>query len=99
ALASPIPGVPSDGARDDYPVLSADGLTLLFASDRGNFNQDDHIWMAQRKAVTDPLGTPSLTALPSNELPTWISPHGWSVYLSCSGLNPGGGPRIASGPM
>jgi len=44
--------------HDAYPVLAADGLTLLFTSDRPGGVGAHDLWMSQRASSTDPFGEP-----------------------------------------
>jgi Tol biopolymer transport system component len=39
------------------PDISSDGLSLYFASSRGEYGQDD-IWVATRTTINDPWGEP-----------------------------------------
>lgn len=49
----------NSGASEQTPVISRDGLSLYFGSDRaGGFGGID-IWVAQRASVNDPWGTPT----------------------------------------
>ena len=43
---------------DRDPSLSADGLTLLFESDRPGGQGNCDLWMCSRKSVSDPFGEP-----------------------------------------
>ena len=43
---------------DERPFLSADGLTLLFSSDRPDGKQNWDLWMCVRNATSEPFGEP-----------------------------------------
>jgi Tol biopolymer transport system component len=69
------------------PVLTADGLTLYFASTRagpdakGGFD----IYTASRTSITAPFSAPSPVLelnTASHELPGWISPDGCRLYIT-----------------
>ncbi len=77
-LAAPV-------VADNDPVLSADGLTIYFASTRRSISNDMNIWVATRPSVTAPFGDPRL--LPNvnstaTDGPSWISPDQCRLYLS-----------------
>jgi hypothetical protein len=89
--SSPVSEVNS-AFGDYYPVISADGRTLYFASDRplpGGGGLD--IWAARRADATGkfdaplPLANVNTTA---DEEPTWISADGCRLYLASN--RPGG---------
>lgn len=83
--ASPVSEV-SSAFGDYYPVISADGRTLYFASDRplpGAAGLD--VWVATRTTSAGkfdaplPLANVNTTA---NEQPTWISADGCRLYIA-----------------
>jgi serine/threonine protein kinase len=43
---------------DSAPALSADALTLVFASDRGTDKKDLNLWMCTRSKVSEPFSPP-----------------------------------------
>ena len=77
-----------NSARNDgWPVLSADELTIYWASDRtdgevkGNFD----IWTATRSNINSSFSAPRpLVELNSDtwEIPYWVSIHRCEMYLS-----------------
>jgi hypothetical protein len=48
----------NDGVQDRFPSLSADGLTLVFASDRGCGQGWHDLWMSTRRSTGEPWGRP-----------------------------------------
>lgn len=72
---------------DNSPVLSRDGRTLYFASNRteGGSVGDTDIWVATRATEGDPFGgLRNVTELNTGlgELPAWLSPDGCRLYLA-----------------
>jgi hypothetical protein len=55
--SSPIIVGPPIGYDAWSPDISADGLSIYFASSRGGYGQDD-IWVAMRTTINDPWGEP-----------------------------------------
>ncbi len=45
--------------NDKVPTLSSDGLTLLFASDRGQSDKRYRLWWCHRKTTAEPWSTPT----------------------------------------
>ena len=74
---------PVNMSNQDYdPFVSADGLMLLFGSDRTGGSGGTDIWMATRTTTDDPWGTPL------NLGPTINSPHrDTDPSLSIDGLS------------
>jgi formylglycine-generating enzyme required for sulfatase activity len=67
------------------PVLSADGLTLYFGSDRPGGLGSYDIWVATRATPLSPFGSPTdVTEVNSSasDSPTHISADGTALYLS-----------------
>jgi hypothetical protein len=88
--ASPVSEV-SSAFGDYYPVISADGRALYFASDRplpGAGGLD--VWVARRTDPNGkfdaplPLANVNTTA---DEAPTWISPDGCRLYIASNRPN------------
>lgn len=77
------------GENDQEPVLSADGLTLYFASTRDAGADDGSaggadIWMMHRSVVDAGFGPAERMAkltTPAEESPSWISPDDCELYL------------------
>ncbi|MBL8817155.1 MAG: protein kinase [Planctomyces sp.] len=65
---------------DSEPTLSADGLTLVFSSDRGSASKDLNLWMCTRTHVSEPFGNPV-------RLGSDINTAAWE---SCPALSPDG---------
>jgi Tol biopolymer transport system component len=66
------------------PALSADGLTMFFASDRAGGAGSGDIWMATRTTPTGTFGSITNVAelnTASPEYPTWLSPDGCRLYF------------------
>ncbi len=70
--------------NDWLPVLSADRLTVYFASNRGG-NDNYDIWTAHRTTVNDgfpvPTRVPELST-PGADFPGWLSPDNCRMYES-----------------
>ena len=76
-------------ATTRFPVLSADGLTIYFDSNRPGGAGGLDIWFATRASTSAAFGTPvnastSSPALNSagDDNPTWISPDGCRLWLT-----------------
>lgn len=70
---------------DGSPVLSLDGLTMYFSSNRTPNDGGSDPWMAKRANVSSPFGTPvRLAELASNKSddPTWISADECIIYFN-----------------
>ena len=84
-MAMPVPGQIND-FRASAPELSADGLTLLFESDRpGGFGGGD-IWISKRETINSPWGAPmnagSAVNTAADEWQPDITSDGSSLYFS-----------------
>ena len=78
--------VVNSSTHDEYPSISADGLSLFFASKRpGGVGQKD-IWVTTRETTDDPWGTPvnlgPTINSPANDGGVSISSDGMSLYFS-----------------
>lgn len=91
-FAAPFSLGVSSPANEASPVITTDGLTLYFASDRGG-NVD--VWRATRTDKMSPAFSPPVmvSELATNDpdTPTWISPDECVIYLHRPS---GGGNRI-----
>jgi hypothetical protein len=80
-----------NSAFDDVaPVLSADGLTLYFASDRTGTLGDTDIWVAKRADRSSPFAPPAnVTQLNSadGERPNWVSADGCEIFFHRQPVN------------
>jgi Tol biopolymer transport system component len=69
-----------------FPVPSADGLYIYFASDRnGSGSASIDVFLARRASTTDQFGIPTTVAEVSSSVeddPTWLSPDGCRLYIS-----------------
>jgi hypothetical protein len=76
------------GAWHDWqPMVTEDGRTMVFASDRPTAGSAFHLWMATRAADTDPWGMPhEIAELESTaaEFAGWISADRCRIYFSSS---------------
>jgi hypothetical protein len=81
----PGPNVNSSDYSESYPLISADALTLYFASDRpGGLGLLD-IYVAKRATPTSPFDDPVLVtelSTAANDLPSWLSSDGCELWLS-----------------
>ena len=75
------------------PVVSADELTILFAT-RATGANDSHVWMGTRPTTAAPFGSiaqvPVVDA-PGLDHPTWISPDDCRLYLHSDRTGGSGG--------
>lgn len=71
------------------PMISEDGLSIVFASERvGGLGQRD-LWMARRATTSTTFGTPeALSSVNSaaDEFAGWLSPDGCRLYFSSDRL-------------
>jgi len=87
AFSTPVPVPELSSAADELsPMVTEDGLTAIFGSDRaaGGKGKED-IWIAHRASDTVPFSVPSpLTELnsASTEQPGWISADGCRIWFS-----------------
>ncbi len=68
-----------------FPVPSADGLYIYFASDRNDASTGLDVFLARRASSDDAFGTPVTVAevsSPVEDDPTWLSPDGCRLYIS-----------------
>jgi hypothetical protein len=84
---TPISELNAGGFSRIAPVVTPDGLTIYYASDRpdGGAQGDYDIWMATRASRNDPFSLPeNVNALnsPSFDIPTFVSRSGCSLYFS-----------------
>ncbi len=73
----------NSAADDQSPVVSADRLTVYFASTRAN-SDDLDIWMSHRRTTEDGFPEPVLVDgvnSASHEYPTWLSVDGCRLYF------------------
>jgi Tol biopolymer transport system component len=86
---------PVNGESWDYwPHITANGLALLFCSDREGGNGGEDVWMAKRPTASDPWSSPTALASPANseawDTCPFISADG-STYLFVSDRDVGQG--------
>jgi hypothetical protein len=82
---APIPGV-SSSSNDTDPTMTADRLTIVFASSRpGGLGAED-LYLGTRASTTAPFTVTALTALnsPSRDRSPEISPDGTTLYFTSS---------------
>jgi hypothetical protein len=78
--------VPSTSYRNGTPLVTADGLELVFLSERpSGYGGGNDIWVSTRATSADPWGTPvnlgPSVNTPAIEAPTWLSPDGLTLLL------------------
>jgi hypothetical protein len=77
------------GTYNRFPVVSADELTIYFASTAAGGLGGDDIWVAKRAGNEDDWGAPMPLPGPinrdGNEAPSWLSSDGCRLYLMMSG--------------
>jgi len=85
----------NSSSKDFSPSITADGLTLIFSSDRpGMYSSYADIWMTKRRSTADSWGEPVNLGptINTNDVDydyADISPDGRTLYLSCV-KRPGG---------
>jgi hypothetical protein len=80
-----VMGVVEANTSQSAPVITADGLTLYYASDRAGGSGGIDVWKATRKVVggpsfNAPVHVPELDTA-STDAPTWISADECVIYL------------------
>ena len=73
---------------EDYPAVSADELTLYFATNRPGGAGGTDIWVATRPSVVQGFSAPEPLAeinTTGEEWPGWISPDGCAFYFARTG--------------
>ena len=79
-----LAGVNSD-VREEGFSLSGDGLTLLFASNRGTDQEDTDIWVATRSDTTSPFGAAENLSVVNSTAPDidpTLSDDGFELFFS-----------------
>jgi Tol biopolymer transport system component len=75
----------STPSREGDPVITADGLTLYFRSDRPAAFASFNIYVAMRATLSDPFGpavlVPNVNG-PGADGASWLSPDGCRLYLT-----------------
>ncbi len=88
SFGTPAEEVELDSPDDDWsPTITADALTIYFASKRTGGLGNDDIWIAKRTSSSLPFTAPQNVAelnSPEFELPHWLSADGCRIYLSKS---------------
>lgn len=78
------------GAWHDWqPMVTEDGLTMVFASDRPTAGSGYHLWISNRASASDAWGAPQKiaeleSAAPAMEFAGWISADRCRIYFSSS---------------
>lgn len=98
-MPAPVVGTVTGNAAvaDTAPVLSADQLTIYFASTRTAPASNAYdLFVARRTTVAGAFATPTLVPelndanAAASDLPSWISADDCRLYLSSDRLTPGG---------
>jgi Tol biopolymer transport system component len=97
SFANPVELAELDStSTETSPVISADGLTAYWGTDRpdGNAKGGYDIWVATRKAKNEPFSGIRNVAelnLAGEDIPNWLSPDGCRLYFqSRRSAGPGG---------
>jgi hypothetical protein len=80
-----VAGAIASASDEGDPVVTPDGLTIYFRSDRPTTIAGYNIFVATRAAATDPFGAPQLVPninTAADDGPSWISPDGCRLYIS-----------------
>ncbi|MBR9978456.1 MAG: PD40 domain-containing protein [Bacteroidetes bacterium] len=82
----------NDREWDHHPTLSADGSTLVFASERFGGHGGSDLWMSRKTGDTwsAPVNLSATINTGGNEITPWLSPDGSELYFS-SDAHPGRG--------
>jgi Tol biopolymer transport system component len=81
-----VPGAIASSSDEGDPVVTPDGLTIYFRSNRAASIAGYNIFVATRAVDTDPFGAPQLVPninTAADDGPSWISPDGCRLYISC----------------
>ena len=70
--------------NERYPSISAEGLTLVFQSDRPGGAGKDDLWMSSRNSLTHPWSSPTSLSINSEKFDgtPFITPDARSLYFS-----------------
>jgi Tol biopolymer transport system component len=84
---TPITELNTSASTDFFPVVSADELTIYWASTRTDYGGagDEDIYVATRTSTSNAFsGIKRLTSVSSTDRdgPTWVSPDGCRLYVS-----------------
>ncbi len=86
AFSTPVLVPELSSAGDEFsPMVTEDGLTAIFGSDRAAGKGKEDLWIAHRASDTVPFSVPSpLTELNSSstDQPGWISADGCRIWFS-----------------
>ena len=84
-LGAPVVVSELSGAKTQQPMITEDGLTIIFSSDRSGGKGGRDIWHATRATKAGAFGKPTpITEINSggNESAGWLSADGCRVYFS-----------------
>jgi len=92
----------NSSADDSVPSLSADGLILVFASERPGGQGEADLWISMRATTSEPWGEPKNLGPPVNTSDTdWslsLSPDGCTLYYASQRSGGVGGSDICVPP-
>jgi hypothetical protein len=100
STATLVSEVSVPGFSDGCPIETADGLSLMFASNRPGTTGGNDIWAADRASVTSPWGTPRNLGAPINTASADFCPtpvYGRSLLFVSDRPGDGTGPTPCGG--
>jgi hypothetical protein len=86
----PMPAVNGNMGYDEFPTVTANALTMIFASTRANYLQPPDLYIATRPNTVVNFGTPTLLASvdsPFLETSPTLSPDGQTLYFQSTRTN------------
>jgi beta-lactamase regulating signal transducer with metallopeptidase domain len=93
----------NSSSSESQPSISADGLSLFFASDRAGGLGSDDIWVTTRASVSDPWGLPVNLGPPVNTAADDFCPNisgdGSTLYFGSTRTGGLGGPDLWQAPI
>ena len=100
---SPLSELDADSSDDAQLAVSADRLTVFFASLRAGGRGNADVWTASRPAKTATFAAPTHVEDPINtasyDWPTWLSADGCRLYMSVLPVDGAGDIVVATRPL